>query len=342
MVTAPHAPVPFSPALEDLYIPSPDKIEAAVRDVMGAGKAGRRIAIRRKKRRRRPAGRRRIVSADRERRTMSDIETIVMPKWGLAMQEGMVAKWHVAEGARRSGRARRSSTSRPRRSPTSSRARSTARCAGWSSARARRCRSALPHRGRGRRALGRRRRASTPSSPTFQANFVGRGCRRRAAPEPEDIETAAGRIRYPAARATAPAPRSSSSTASVVTSTTGCSTRKSWRRATPPTPSTCPATAARPRSVGAGDVASLAKAVLAFMDAKGIKKAHLVGHSMGGAIALDAGPRCHRTGSRASPPCRPAGLGARHQHGLHQRLHQPRSGRRSCGRCWRCWSRIPR
>jgi len=34
MVTAPHAPVPFSPALEDLYIPSPAKIEAAVREVL--------------------------------------------------------------------------------------------------------------------------------------------------------------------------------------------------------------------------------------------------------------------------------------------------------------------
>ena len=32
-VTAPHAPVPFSPALEDLYIPSVDRIEAAVREV---------------------------------------------------------------------------------------------------------------------------------------------------------------------------------------------------------------------------------------------------------------------------------------------------------------------
>jgi pyruvate/2-oxoglutarate/acetoin dehydrogenase E1 component len=37
MVTAPHAPVPFSPALEDLYIPSPEKIEAAVRMVVGKG-----------------------------------------------------------------------------------------------------------------------------------------------------------------------------------------------------------------------------------------------------------------------------------------------------------------
>jgi pyruvate dehydrogenase E1 component beta subunit len=39
MVTSPHAPVPFSPALEDLYVPSPAKIEAAVHAVMGAGMA---------------------------------------------------------------------------------------------------------------------------------------------------------------------------------------------------------------------------------------------------------------------------------------------------------------
>jgi pyruvate dehydrogenase E1 component beta subunit len=35
MVTAPHTPVPFAPALEDAYLPSPEKIEKAVRDVMG-------------------------------------------------------------------------------------------------------------------------------------------------------------------------------------------------------------------------------------------------------------------------------------------------------------------
>ena len=29
---------------------------------------------------------------------MSDIQPIVMPKWGLAMQEGTLAKWAVAEG----------------------------------------------------------------------------------------------------------------------------------------------------------------------------------------------------------------------------------------------------
>ncbi len=36
MVTPPHTPVPFAPELEDLYIPSPERIAAAVRSVMGA------------------------------------------------------------------------------------------------------------------------------------------------------------------------------------------------------------------------------------------------------------------------------------------------------------------
>ena len=37
MVTAPHTPVPFAPELEDAYIPSPEKIAQAVRDVAGYG-----------------------------------------------------------------------------------------------------------------------------------------------------------------------------------------------------------------------------------------------------------------------------------------------------------------
>ena len=35
--TSPHAPVPFSPALEDLYVPTPAKIEAAARAAVGKG-----------------------------------------------------------------------------------------------------------------------------------------------------------------------------------------------------------------------------------------------------------------------------------------------------------------
>ena len=37
LVTAPHTPVPFSGALEDLYIPSPEKVGDAVRKVAGYG-----------------------------------------------------------------------------------------------------------------------------------------------------------------------------------------------------------------------------------------------------------------------------------------------------------------
>jgi pyruvate dehydrogenase E2 component (dihydrolipoamide acetyltransferase) len=40
------------------------------------------------------------------------------------------------------------------------------------------------------------------------------------------------------------------------------------------------------KSVGAGDVATLASAVLAFLDAAGIDRAHLAGHSLGGGVAL--------------------------------------------------------
>jgi acetoin:2,6-dichlorophenolindophenol oxidoreductase subunit beta len=35
-VTAPHVPVPFSPALERAYVPSPQRIEAAVREVLAS------------------------------------------------------------------------------------------------------------------------------------------------------------------------------------------------------------------------------------------------------------------------------------------------------------------
>ena len=39
MVTAPHTPPPFSPTLEDLYVPDPEGIAAAVREITGSGVA---------------------------------------------------------------------------------------------------------------------------------------------------------------------------------------------------------------------------------------------------------------------------------------------------------------
>ena len=35
MVTAPHTPVPFSPALEDIYVPTATAIAEAVRKTVG-------------------------------------------------------------------------------------------------------------------------------------------------------------------------------------------------------------------------------------------------------------------------------------------------------------------
>ena len=35
MVTAPHTPVPFSPVLEDAYVPSAAKVASAVRRTLG-------------------------------------------------------------------------------------------------------------------------------------------------------------------------------------------------------------------------------------------------------------------------------------------------------------------
>jgi acetoin:2,6-dichlorophenolindophenol oxidoreductase subunit beta len=39
MVTAPHAPPPFSPTLEDLYVPDPEKVANAIRETVGQGVA---------------------------------------------------------------------------------------------------------------------------------------------------------------------------------------------------------------------------------------------------------------------------------------------------------------
>ncbi|WP_225765692.1 acetoin dehydrogenase dihydrolipoyllysine-residue acetyltransferase subunit [Inquilinus sp. Marseille-Q2685] len=63
------------------------------------------------------------------------------------------------------------------------------------------------------------------------------------------------------------------------------------------------------KDVGAGDIAALAGAVLAYLDAAGIARAHLAGHSMGGAVALslalDAPDRV-----ASATLIAPAGLGA--------------------------------
>jgi pyruvate dehydrogenase E2 component (dihydrolipoamide acetyltransferase) len=62
------------------------------------------------------------------------------------------------------------------------------------------------------------------------------------------------------------------------------------------------------KHVGDGSVESLAEAVLAYMDAAGLESAHLVGHSLGGAIAVEiAATAPHR--AAALTLVAPAGFG---------------------------------
>ena len=75
MVTPPHVPVPFSPTLEDLYIPS----AAQVADSRAQHGQGRKALM--------------------DDSARAGITPIVMPKWGLSMKEGTVMSWLVEEGA---------------------------------------------------------------------------------------------------------------------------------------------------------------------------------------------------------------------------------------------------
>ena len=211
----------------------------------------------------------------------NDIQMIVMPKWGLAMQEGMVAKWHVAEGdAVKKGQEivdiETSKIANVFESPLDGTVRRLVVGEGETVPVAYLIAAVAP--------------ASVSDADVdafiedFKANFVvadtGAG-----GPEPEAVETASGRIHYLAMGDGAGDPiifihgfggdfnnwmfnqeelSGSHTTYAIDLPGHGGSTK----------------------DVGAGDPASLAAAILAFMDKKDIKKAHLVGHSLGGGLAL--------------------------------------------------------
>ena len=179
---------------------------------------------------------------------MSDIQPIVMPKWGLAMQEGTLAKWSAAEGDRSPlGQEimdiETSKIANVFESPVAGvlrkarRRRTARRAAGRRAARRRR---------RPRRAGQRRSRPLSPSSrrssPPRRRTLAAR---RRADPRRDRRQAHALPRMKPARRCGAR--RSCSSTASAPTTPPGCST--TWRRprSAPPMRSTCPAMAARPR-----------------------------------------------------------------------------------------------
>lgn len=213
---------------------------------------------------------------------MSDsIQMIVMPKWGLAMQEGMVAKWHVAEGDEiKKGQEivdiETSKIANVFESPVDGTVRRLVVGEGETVPVAYLIAAVAP--------------AAVSDADVdafvedFKANFVvadaGAG-----GPEPETIETAAGRINY--------LPMGSGEGDPVIFIHGFGGDLNNWMFNQEELASghttyaiDLPGHGGSTKDVGAGDPASLAAAILAFMDKKDIRKAHLVGHSLGGGLAL--------------------------------------------------------
>jgi pyruvate dehydrogenase E2 component (dihydrolipoamide acetyltransferase) len=218
---------------------------------------------------------------------MSDaIRPIVMPKWGLAMQEGMVAKWLVEEGALiKTGDEildiETSKIANVFESPVAGPLRRVVVAEG----------ETVPVGA----LLGVVADAAVADADldayiaAFQEEFAAHAAAAgEAAPQPETIEAGGRRIRYLALGEGEGVP--------IVLVHGFGGDLNNWQfnqealadgRATYALD--LPGHGGSTKDLGAGqvDVGALVGAVVDFMDAKGIAKAHLVGHSLGGAIALD-------------------------------------------------------
>ena len=218
---------------------------------------------------------------------MSDaIRPIVMPKWGLAMQEGMVAKWLVEAGAEiKTGDEildiETSKIANVFESPVAGPLRRIVVGEG----------ETVPVGA----LLGVVADASVPDADLdafvakFQEEFAAHVAEAgAAAPEPETIDAGGRRIRYLALGEGEGVP--------IVLIHGFGGDLNNWQfnqealaAARPTYAIDLPGHGGSSKELGAGHVhvGALAGAVVDFMDAKGIAKAHLVGHSLGGAIALD-------------------------------------------------------
>ena len=217
---------------------------------------------------------------------MSDaIKPIVMPKWGLAMQEGMVAKWLVEEGAEISGGdeildIETSKIANVYESPVAGPLRR--RLVGEG--------ETVPVGA----LLGVVADSSVPDADLdafvarFQEEFAAHAAEAgAAAPEPETIEAGGRRFRYLELGEGEGPP--------IVFIHGFGGDLNNWqfnqealaeRHATYAID--LPGHGGTSKDLGSGrvDVGALAKAVTDFLDAQDIGKAHLVGHSLGGAVAL--------------------------------------------------------
>jgi pyruvate dehydrogenase E2 component (dihydrolipoamide acetyltransferase) len=218
---------------------------------------------------------------------MSDaIKPIVMPKWGLAMQEGMVAKWLVEDGAEIKGGQEildieTSKIANVYESPVAGPLRR--RLVGEG--------ETVPVGA----LLGVVADASVQDADLdayvakFQEEFAAHAAEAgAAAPEPETVEAGGRRFRYMALGEGEGAP--------IVFLHGFGGDLNNWQynqEALAENHATyavdLPGHGGSSKDLGSdgADVGALASAVLDFLDAKEIARPHLVGHSLGGAVALD-------------------------------------------------------
>ncbi|MDH3738290.1 MAG: acetoin dehydrogenase dihydrolipoyllysine-residue acetyltransferase subunit [Alphaproteobacteria bacterium] len=219
------------------------------------------------------------------------IEPIVMPKWGLAMQEGMVAEWHIQPGAEITAGQEimdieTSKIANVYESPVGGTFRKIVVDAG----------ATVP--------VGALLGVVAPATvddaavdayiKDFNDNFDWDAVASAAGPEPETIDAGGTRLRYlKMGEADGPP---------VLFIHGYGGDLNNWmfnQEALAAEQTTyaldLPGHGGSTKAVGDGSLDVFTSAVLAFMDAQKIEKAHLVGHSMGGATALaltvDAGDR---------------------------------------------------
>ena len=215
---------------------------------------------------------------------MAGIEPIVMPKWGLAMQEGMLAEWHVAEGQEVSkgqeiADIETSKIANAFESPVAGKLRRQLVGIGETVS------------------VGALLAVVADDAVTdaqldafigeFQASFAESQAAAETAtgPEPEFVELPQGRLRFL---------KLGDGGGDPVLFLHGYGADlNNWLFNQPAVAANhttyaldLPGHGGSAKAVGDGTIASLAATVLAFMQARDIAKAHLVGHSMGGAVAL--------------------------------------------------------
>ncbi|MBC6404178.1 MAG: acetoin dehydrogenase dihydrolipoyllysine-residue acetyltransferase subunit [Rhodospirillales bacterium] len=235
---------------------------------------------------------------------MSDIRPIVMPKWGLAMIEGTVVEWQVEEGAEVAAgqdimEIETSKITNVFESPVEGPLRKIVVAAG----------ETVP--------VGALLAVCAPASvgddeveayvKDFLDNFDWDAAAGGGGPAPETIEVGSKRMRF--------LKQGDGGGTPVILIHGFGGDCLGWlfnQEALAEGRTTyaldLPGHGGSDKDVGAGKLGVMVQAVLAFMDDRGIAKAHLVGHSMGGAIALALAAE-HAERVASATLLAPAGLG---------------------------------